>query len=157
MPLDHEGWEKRAQMFLKTLHPLLFVYLLALPTQPHCLASRKLFSCAEASRSPALQDAQAHAAAGTELFGQMFCIISMCASRKCLFALPKKTIAWSRTLFLCLKRKKVPKQADSCKRLERNRPPLYSSCPVLSPSPAPLCCSLVSHSGWSQRKGKINM
>ena len=150
MPLDHGEGEKRAQMFLKTLHPLLFVYSLALPTQPPESRSHP-------QKPPVLQDAQAHAAAGMELFGQMFCIISMCASRKCLFALPKKTIAWSRTLFLCLKRKNVPKQADSCKWLERNRPPLYPSCPFLSPSPASLCCPLVSHSGWSQRKGKINM
>lgn len=58
MPLGHEEGEKRAQMFLKTLHPLLFVYSLALPTQPHCQASWKPFSSAEASRSPGCSGAR---------------------------------------------------------------------------------------------------
>lgn len=86
---------------------------------------------------------------------QMFCIISMCASRKCLFTMPRKTIVCSGTLFLCLKKKKkVPKQADSCKWLEINWLPLCSSPPFLGPSPAPLCCPLVSHTGWSKSKRK---
>lgn len=64
---------------------------------------------------------------------QMFCVISVCSSRKCLFLTPRKTTPWSKTLFLCLK--KVPKQADSCKRLEIKWLLLYSPTPSTLPQP----------------------
>lgn len=141
-------------MFLKNIHLFLFVYSLALPTQPHRPAPE---NCVLICRSPMLSAMlRLLQLQRTDFFQQMFCIISMCASRKCLFTMPKKTIVCSGTLFLCLKRKKkkVPKQADSCKWLGINWLPLCSSPPFLSPSPAPLCCPPVSHTGWSKKQKK---
>lgn len=155
MPLDHGEGEKRAQMFLKTLHPLLFVYSLALPTQPHCPASRKPFSSAEASRSPGCSGARscrdgAH-------WADVLYYLDVRLEKVSVRSAKENNCVEQDFVPLPKKKKNVPKQADSCKWLERNRPPLYPSCPFLSPSPASLCCPLVSHSGWSQRKGKINM
>lgn len=42
----------------------------------------------------------------TDSSKQMFCVISVRSSRKCLFIMPRKTIPCSKTLFLCLKKRK---------------------------------------------------
>lgn len=90
---------------------------------------------------------------------QMFCVISVRSSRKCLYTVPRKTVPCSKTLFLCLrkrKRKKGPKQADSCKWLEINWLLLSSPTPSAWSQPPRTPTLSYSgtyyHSGWNRER-----
>lgn len=84
---------------------------------------------------------------------QMFCVISVPSSRKCLFIMPRKTIPCSKTLFLCLKIKGGPKQVDSCKWLEINWLLLYSSTLLALPStPSVTFWPIITVVGPKERK-----